>query len=282
MNDTITILTSDSPPVALTASRAVLSVNSKVFADMLSLPSSSSQDNSVTVAETEQEMGVFLAVLAGEGGNKGGVLEKLDEIEWEKLAELGDKYDSQVIRQVIETRICRKLEAKSIYAPLHLFTLATCVNSHELLARTANPALGALKTQARFGAKQGWKDRLVGTVSPLQDHDPLDPLTSVAIVKTQYSVTRKALAFELFHSAALVARPSSSNTPKDPAYLRILGTSLRDFHVSQEYWNLQDLWTDECQTHGWASWKHGAESLVRAWRDAPSFPYGYVILQATA
>ncbi|GAA5974390.1 hypothetical protein JCM11641_005254 [Rhodosporidiobolus odoratus] len=79
MNDTITILTADNPPVSLTASRVHLIANSEVFADMLSLPSSTSQDNSVTVTEGGNETRACLEVLAGEGDKKESELGKLDK-----------------------------------------------------------------------------------------------------------------------------------------------------------------------------------------------------------
>ncbi|BGP12160.1 hypothetical protein JCM10213v2_000071 [Rhodosporidiobolus nylandii] len=71
---------------------------------MVALPSSSSQDASVNVAETEKEIKPFLAVIAGEGGKKGGELEKLDEEAWETLARLGDKYDCPAIVARVEAR----------------------------------------------------------------------------------------------------------------------------------------------------------------------------------
>ncbi|GAA5821941.1 hypothetical protein JCM11251_004789 [Rhodosporidiobolus azoricus] len=78
MSSTLTLLTSDTPPVSIQASRIALQANSKVFADMLSLPSSTDEDSSVTVAETEKELKPFLEVIQGEGGKKGGEVEKLN------------------------------------------------------------------------------------------------------------------------------------------------------------------------------------------------------------
>ncbi|GAA5986446.1 hypothetical protein JCM11641_001003 [Rhodosporidiobolus odoratus] len=73
---------------------------------MFSLPASSTtQDSSVTVAETEEDIKPFLSVISGEGGKKGGVLESLDEVGWEKLGELADKYDSAVVMLAVEKRI---------------------------------------------------------------------------------------------------------------------------------------------------------------------------------
>ena len=102
MTSTLTILTSDEPRALLTASRTVLSVGSKVFADMLSLPPPASggsvtgaltlSDNSVTTAEKKDVVEPFLKVLEGKD------VGELDDETWEELARVGDKYDSFVVR----------------------------------------------------------------------------------------------------------------------------------------------------------------------------------------
>ncbi|GAA5904593.1 hypothetical protein JCM6882_004916 [Rhodosporidiobolus microsporus] len=102
MSDHLTLLTSDTPPVALSASRVALVSTLRVFADLLSLPTSTSADSesdSMTLAETEKELKPFLALLQGE--------EKLvlDVVGWETLARMGDKYDSWAVRAVIKARV---------------------------------------------------------------------------------------------------------------------------------------------------------------------------------
>ncbi|GAA5821998.1 hypothetical protein JCM11251_004818 [Rhodosporidiobolus azoricus] len=160
MSTTITLLTSDTPPVSIQASRIALQANSKVFADMLSLPSSPNEDNSVTLSETESELKPFLEVIQGEGGKKGGELEKLDEEGWETLARLGDKFESPMVVHVICGRIW-ELQTKS-GDPLHLFTLATFTNKRELLQLSLAKVCAMKDWDARrFGADEVWKTRLV-------------------------------------------------------------------------------------------------------------------------
>ncbi|GAA5974402.1 hypothetical protein JCM11641_005262 [Rhodosporidiobolus odoratus] len=124
MTDTVTISTSDNPPVSLQVSRAHLIAGSKVFADMLSLPTTSDDPhNSPRVQEQAEHFKAFLAVLSGQGRKKGGVLDSLDECGWEKLAMMGDKYDSAVVLTQVQARAW-ELEAEKLL-PLHTFTLAT-------------------------------------------------------------------------------------------------------------------------------------------------------------
>ncbi|GAA5974387.1 hypothetical protein JCM11641_005252 [Rhodosporidiobolus odoratus] len=125
---------------------------------MLDSPESEGQDDSVTVEETEQEMEIFLAVLAG-GGKEDGLLRSLDEVGWERLAELGDKYDSHVVLRVAEARAW-EIDAQG-KSPLHAFTLATHVGTPTLLQRTAQKAIGVTDRHTkRFGATEEWQARL--------------------------------------------------------------------------------------------------------------------------
>ncbi|BGP47103.1 hypothetical protein JCM10450v2_002955 [Rhodotorula kratochvilovae] len=132
MADTLTILTADDPPVSLTPSRIVLAANSKVFADMLSLPSSGTNDQPITMAEKKADFEPFLRALAGEEVS-------LQPVQWETFARLGDKYDAFVVKHVVEKRIW-ELEAKD-EEHLHRFALATLVGNNQLLERTALRAL---------------------------------------------------------------------------------------------------------------------------------------------
>ncbi|GAA5864070.1 hypothetical protein JCM8547_005125 [Rhodosporidiobolus lusitaniae] len=136
MSPTITLLTSDTPSVSVIVPRDVLVSNSKVFADLLSLPTSaqeSSVDASLSVSESQHELGHFLDLLEGKEGG-----ERLEEV-WETLARLGDKYDSELVRKEIKARIW-EVEAKR-GNPLHTFALATQLGNKELLQHTALRAI---------------------------------------------------------------------------------------------------------------------------------------------
>ncbi|TNY19943.1 hypothetical protein DMC30DRAFT_399052 [Rhodotorula diobovata] len=97
MDAYIVIRTSDDPPVELKASRAVLSVGSKVFADLLSIPRKSGSESSVDVAETAQELKPFLCLLDS-SRDKGNPLEELRADDWAVVARLADKYDAAGVR----------------------------------------------------------------------------------------------------------------------------------------------------------------------------------------
>lgn len=102
MDDTITLRTSDDPPVELNVSRAVLAVGSKVFGDMLSIPSGSStaQDAKFDLAETQRELEPFLRVL-NISHDQGNPLEELKDGDWPVVARLADKYDSVTVRALV-------------------------------------------------------------------------------------------------------------------------------------------------------------------------------------
>ncbi|GAA6049999.1 hypothetical protein JCM3770_001906 [Rhodotorula araucariae] len=96
MDDLITICIADDPPVKLTASRAILVANSKVFADMLSMPQGASvgaSKDTVTVAEKADEIKPFLRLL-NIAHEEGDPLEELEPDVWPTMATLGDKYDA--------------------------------------------------------------------------------------------------------------------------------------------------------------------------------------------
>ncbi|GAA5889878.1 hypothetical protein JCM8208_001156 [Rhodotorula glutinis] len=108
MSGTLTLVTSDDPPVRLEASRLVLAAGSKVFADMFELPQLQArqteaaggiEEGCVVLAEPEK---VVLALIAMFEGKAVGELEAKT---WEALARAGDKYDSPVVKQFIERRI---------------------------------------------------------------------------------------------------------------------------------------------------------------------------------
>lgn len=182
MSDTLTIVTSDNPPVSFPIPRAILVVGSRVFADLLSLPVSSSADaagsvdankGSVTVSETQKQIEPFLATLRGEKVSLG-------EVEWEDLARLSDKYDSFVVKRTVAAYAwcvstiahllapfrltllrARELAAKQS-SVLHCFTLGSLLGENALLNFMATAALDYKRDpKKRFGASPYWINRLV-------------------------------------------------------------------------------------------------------------------------
>ncbi|GAA5841140.1 hypothetical protein JCM9279_000556 [Rhodotorula babjevae] len=150
MSDSLTLLTSDDPPVSLTASRTALAAHSKVFADMLSVPAGDKASEPVVVAETQEQIEPFLRLLEGQAP-------ALSSPQWEVLARIGDKYDSFVVQQAVVARGW-KLEAKN-EEPLHAFTLATTTGNKDLLDRSALRAI-RVPDRSTLGADQEWRDRL--------------------------------------------------------------------------------------------------------------------------
>ncbi|KAJ8294439.1 hypothetical protein OF846_002289 [Rhodotorula toruloides] len=105
MSDSVLLVTSDDPPVNLTASRTTLTVQSRVFRDLLAMPSSaSSEPAQLMLAETEAEIQPFLSVLSGEEGDDASWC-KLDDAGWLSLAKLADKYDSPIVRHVVRIQV---------------------------------------------------------------------------------------------------------------------------------------------------------------------------------
>ena len=103
--DTITLSTSNNPPVLFKVSRAALVTHSKVFADMLSLPlKSDDKDTTIPISETAKEVELFVAWIRGDEEKAKKLSEKLKEESWEALAKLGDKYDSWLVRSMIEKK----------------------------------------------------------------------------------------------------------------------------------------------------------------------------------
>lgn len=101
MDDTITLRTSDDPPVELKAPRAVLIAGSKVFADLLALPQKPSADSSMDVAEIETELKPFLRLL-GISHDEGHPLDELEAKDWPVVARLADKYDAKGVKGLAE------------------------------------------------------------------------------------------------------------------------------------------------------------------------------------
>lgn len=102
----INLSTSDDPPVVLSVSRIALIANSRVFADMLAVGNDSEAlDDSIPLSETEEELEVFVHILEGRDEEAQQTLRRYSEGQWEKLANLADKYDCMVVRKVVETKI---------------------------------------------------------------------------------------------------------------------------------------------------------------------------------
>jgi hypothetical protein len=118
MFNLITLTTSDIPPISLTIRRSSLVANSTVFDDLLSLPTSTKDGSAkgpIAVTETEKELEQFLDVVGGKEDVE------LDEIGWESLARLGDKYDSSAVRREVKARILyvssRSLDPSQLILP---------------------------------------------------------------------------------------------------------------------------------------------------------------------
>lgn len=101
MADSVLLTTADNPPCTLAVSRDFLVAQSRVFADLLSLPVGWSSTPSLTLTETKTEIEPFLSVLAGECGDD-ALFRKLDFLGQRALA---DKYDAPIARYVLETEI---------------------------------------------------------------------------------------------------------------------------------------------------------------------------------
>ncbi|GAA5882130.1 hypothetical protein JCM16303_005617 [Sporobolomyces ruberrimus] len=156
----IDLKTSDDPPVVLSVSRSALIVQSRVFADMLSVGrDSDSDDNTIPITETEAELGHFLLVVEGKYEEAKEALKVAKNAEWEKLAELGDKYDCLIVRQIVADKAWR-LTTGTGDARL-AFTLATLIGNPSLIECTGKRVVCSrdLQTPALHAAQQ-WKDRL--------------------------------------------------------------------------------------------------------------------------
>ncbi|GAA5892785.1 hypothetical protein JCM6882_000579 [Rhodosporidiobolus microsporus] len=169
MADSIKLLTADRPPRELVVPRAALVINSAVFRDLLSLPTSSfdTNANSVELAETSADLKPFLSVLSGKGATE---LRDLSESGWEKLATLADKYDSETARSIVREQAMSLLLDKTS-SPIHTFVLAAMAQgSNRLLQVTALKALDpAFKTELYYGEAEAWKTQLKQHAEKLLD-----------------------------------------------------------------------------------------------------------------
>ncbi|GAA5893793.1 hypothetical protein JCM8208_001246 [Rhodotorula glutinis] len=131
MDDTITIRTSDDPPVELKAARAVLVAGSKVFADMLSLPqgaSPASLDAYTDVSESADEFRPFLRLL-NIAHEEHDPLEDMTAATWLAMVKLADKYDSAGVHTLTS-----KLEEQSVESVATL-KLALALGNQDLIKK---------------------------------------------------------------------------------------------------------------------------------------------------
>ncbi|GAA6054599.1 hypothetical protein NBRC10513_003477 [Rhodotorula toruloides] len=138
MTDSVQLVTADVPPVTLTVSRATLVAQSKVFADLLSLPVGDSAPPSLTLTETKAALEPFLSVLAGQTGDD-ATYRTLDFLGWQTLAALADKYDSPIVRHAVEAEIWRKLLSGK--SPHEALSLATYTGPPSLIKAAALTAI---------------------------------------------------------------------------------------------------------------------------------------------
>ncbi|GAA5974809.1 hypothetical protein JCM5350_001306 [Sporobolomyces pararoseus] len=160
--DSITLSTSDNPPILFKVSRAALVTHSKVFADMLSLPlESDDKDTTIPISETAKEVELFVAWIRGDEEKAKQLSEKLKEEGWEALAKLGDKYDSWLVRSMIEKKAWQvgALTDSAAFA----FNLATLSGNLDLIKYTARRAVTItnLETSPRLRMDKHWRTQLL-------------------------------------------------------------------------------------------------------------------------
>ncbi|GAA6050011.1 hypothetical protein JCM3770_001912 [Rhodotorula araucariae] len=173
MDDLITICTADDPPVKLTASRAVLVANSKVFADMLSMPrcaSAGASKDTFDVAENADEIKPFIRLL-NLTHEEGDPLKELTAEEWFSVVQLSDKYDSPSVCAYANAKYwrARATEIRDRDTALE-FTLATTLNDPTELKdaafRAFYPTIAANSLFDRL--PQVWADRLRAWLNSLK------------------------------------------------------------------------------------------------------------------
>lgn len=103
MADQVRLSTSDNPPIVLSVPRHALVANSRVFADMLTLGRQSEEDDfTIPLTETQAELEAFVFLLECKEEEAAKSIQSFSQDQWEKLAQLGDKYDCFVMRKVVE------------------------------------------------------------------------------------------------------------------------------------------------------------------------------------
>ncbi|BGP38893.1 hypothetical protein JCM10449v2_002831 [Rhodotorula kratochvilovae] len=163
MDSTITIRTADDPPVELTASRAVLTAGSKVFADMLSMPqggSDASSKDSFDVTETEKDFKPFLRLL-NLAHEEGDPPKDIQDHLWPAIARLGDKYQAPLIESLAKSKYW-EFKAKSS-APWPRFLLAAMMRNAKELREAALEVLPTYRNmvhrQMDYATSQFWSPK---------------------------------------------------------------------------------------------------------------------------
>lgn len=197
MDRRINLSTSDDPPVVLSVPRIALIANSRAFADMLTVGNDSEgADDSIPLAETEEELKVFVYILEGREEEAQKTLRRYSEKQWEKLANLADKYDCMVLRKVVETKawsvlhksarsvdctdltynVVRQIEAEK-GSSAFAFTLATLTADEHLIRTTAKRAVLIRNLDHEdFHAAAVWKERLVSCSPHFLSLTQLNPI----------------------------------------------------------------------------------------------------------
>ncbi|GAA5986403.1 hypothetical protein JCM10908_003740 [Rhodotorula pacifica] len=140
-DDLITLVTSDDPPVELTIEREKL-LDSRVFSDMLSLPSTSSAHRRVEVAERSRDLLFWVEWLKNgavdyyaEGGDESNIWPTVLSV-----AKLIDKYDCTVAKYQLIAEMWRLLREGPV-APCALLVAADMLQAGTLAKYAAAAAL---------------------------------------------------------------------------------------------------------------------------------------------
>ncbi|GAA6014674.1 hypothetical protein JCM10207_006898 [Rhodosporidiobolus poonsookiae] len=136
MPDTVTFLSSGHTPVEFTISRTALA-NSKVLSDLAALPVSIHNTDKPQLEEGPYELTPFFGLLQGEAVRE----DEMSEGEWTALARMSDKYDSEIVRSVVQ-RKGWQLAAQNV-SPVLAFTLAAHVQDCALAKHCGIAALEA-------------------------------------------------------------------------------------------------------------------------------------------
>ncbi|GAA5900664.1 hypothetical protein JCM6882_000934 [Rhodosporidiobolus microsporus] len=158
MTDQVNITTASG--ALLIASRAKLVAHSVVFSDLLELPPSemAGEPIALTLSESTEVFFALLAVISGDETRRKKVLHGLPDEIWEGLAKAGDKYDCEMVRLAVQSRVWELAHKEK--SPLSAFTLATYLDDAELMNETAFNALGDLLAGERCGASTEWQEKL--------------------------------------------------------------------------------------------------------------------------
>ncbi|GAA6014671.1 hypothetical protein JCM10207_006897 [Rhodosporidiobolus poonsookiae] len=219
MTDTITFLTSDTPPAELTLPLAAL-LQSKVLSDLGALPrpTKPNKDDKPQVTETEEELKPFFKLLKG----KKVLEEEMDDKKWIALAKMSDKYNCETVRTTVERKVWQLLADDR--SPLLAFTLASHVHNRDLIKRVGPVALSELEgSSGSLDLPSGMLDRMTAWKELLAIH-AMRTFMSCTIVpagcnnRSCYGYSRTEAWMEMARRAVAMssaASPFSSSTSKD-------------------------------------------------------------------